>query len=178
MEYSYGDSVMSDEAQSAALMGSGKVFLAVLLGLGIALVGAWAAVVIYAAPTYGYAIDNAGAWQETNNRLVLHLVPGAVAALSGLILVFTVGAARRGRGRFWTGLFALLVMAAGVWLVIGRGALASYTGSSSVNTIPGSPRWAFELRMIHEWGPGLLLAIFGAWSLGLQAVSRGLWPVD
>jgi hypothetical protein len=168
---------VSDDAQSVALMGTGKVFLAFLLALGITLVGAWAAAVSYAGPAYGYAIDNAGAWQETNNRLVLHLVPGAVAALSGLMLLFTVGSARSGRGRFWTGLFALLVMAAGVWLVIGRGALASYNGSSSVSTIPGSPGWAFELRMIHEWGPGLLLAIFGAWSLGLQAVSRRLRPV-
>ena len=156
------------------LMGSGKVFLAILLSLGIALVGAWGAAAIYAGPAYGYAIDNAAAWQETHDRLVLHLVPGAAAALSGLMLLFTVGPARRGRGRFWTGLFALLATAAGVWLVIGRGALASYTGSSSLNTIPGSPSWVFELRMIHEWGPGLLVAIFGAWSLGLQAVSKRL----
>jgi hypothetical protein len=90
------------------------------------------------------------------------------------MLVFTLGAARTGRRRRWTGLFAMLVMAAGVWLVIGREALASYTGSPSVGTIPGSPSRAFELRMIHEWGPGLLLAIFGARSQGLQAVSRRL----
>jgi hypothetical protein len=157
----------------AAAMGSGKVGLSVLLSLGTMVLGLWAAVVTYAGPAYGFAIDSAGAWQQTTHRALLHLVPGAGSAFLGLLLLIALPALRQGRARFIGTVAALGVMAAGIWLVIGRSLWAAYTGNAAVDTVGGGLRWAFELRLVHEWGPGLLLLAFGAWSLGLQAVGRG-----
>jgi hypothetical protein len=153
-------------------MGRGKVVLSALLALGTLLAGAWAAVVTYAAPSFGFPIDSAGAWQDTTHRLVLHMVPGVAAAFCGFVLLVFLPALRRGKGRVMGGLAALVVMGAGAWLLLGRSALAAFTGSTTVDAVQGSPQWAFLLRIAHEWGPGLLLVVFGAWSLGLQAVGK------
>jgi hypothetical protein len=153
-------------------MGPGKVTMVVLLALGVAVVGAWATLIAYAGRQYGLAVDSAPDWQQTTYRIALHLVPGAAAVLSGLVLLLTVPGLRRGRRRFLGGLAALLAIAAGTWLILGRGALAAYTGLANVDTMPGSPAIAFLLRAAFESGPGVLLLVFGAWSLGLQAVGR------
>lgn len=153
-------------------MGRGKVVLSALLALGTLLAGAWVAVVTYVAPSYGFPIDSAGPWQETTHRLVLHMVPGIVAAFCGFVLLVFIPALRRGKGRVMGGLAALVVIGAGAWLILGRTALAAFTGSTTVDAVQGSAQWVFLLRVAHEWGPGLLLVVFGAWSLGLQAVGK------
>jgi hypothetical protein len=153
-------------------MGAGRVCLCVLLTLGTIAAGAWAAAVAYAGPAYGFAIDTAPAWAQTTHRTELHLVPGAVAVLAGLVLLVVLPRLRRGRRRFLGGLAALVAIAAGVALVLGRAALAAYTGSQSVNAVAGSPLHVFLLRLGYEWGPGLVLVLLAAWLLGLQAVRR------
>ena len=159
-------------------MGTGKVALSVLLSLGTILAGAWAAVVTYAGPAYGLSIDSAGAWQQTTHRAILHLLPGGVAAFLGLLLLIALPALRRGKGRFIGTVATLGVMAAGIWLVVGRSAWAAYTGNAAIDAVGGGTRWAFTLRLVHEWGPGLILLAFGAWSLGLQAVGQGRRPAS
>jgi hypothetical protein len=156
----------------AAMMGRGKVTLAALLGVGTLLAGAWAAIVSLLAPSYGFPIDSVGAWHVTAHRLILHVVPGGVAVIGGLVLLIALPALRHGKGRIAGGLAALVVMSSGAWLLLGRSALAAITGSTVIDSVGGSPSWAFLLRVAHEWGPGLLLLAFGAWSLGLQAVGK------
>lgn len=154
------------------MMGGGKVFWSVLLTLGVIAAGAWTVAVAYAGPAYGFAIDTAPAWQQTTHRTELHLVPGAAAAVAGLLLLMCLPGLRWGKRRFIGGLMALVAIAAGVVLVLGRAALAAYTGSESVNAVSGSAYHVFVLRLGYEWGPGLILVLFAAWLLGMQAVGR------
>jgi hypothetical protein len=121
---------------------------------------------------YGFAIDAAPAWQQTTHRTMLHLVPGAVATVAGLVLMLAIPGLRRGRRRFLGALVALLTIAAGTSLVLGRSALAAFSASQLVDAVQGSPSTVFLLRLGYEWGPGLLLVAFGAWSLGLQAMGK------
>jgi hypothetical protein len=159
-------------SQPVPIMGVGKVALSTLLALGTVLVGVWTALVAYAAPTYGFAVDSAPAWQQTSHRVVLHMVPGAVATVAGLVLLLTVPGLRRGRRRVLGALAALMAIVVGIELVLGRSALAAFSGSQLVEAVQGSPSTVFLLRLGSEWGPGLLLVAFGAWCLGLQAMGK------
>ena len=88
---------------------------AVLKGIGaiIALVGAWAALVAYVGPTFGYPMppgSDQPAWDWSASHTWRHLLPG-VAALIGGALIFTGSRARVVAG-------SAIALLAGIWMII------------------------------------------------------------
>jgi hypothetical protein len=78
----------------------------------LVLLGAWGALVPFIGPHFGYAYTPNAMWTMTAGRLWLDVVPGAVAALCGLILLMS---ANRAVG-LWAGWLAAV---AGAWFVVG-----------------------------------------------------------
>src|ERR1700760_1763865 len=79
------------------------------VGLLSALVGAWGALCVFIGPYFDYRPTSSTTWQWTTNNWLLHLLPGAVAVVAGLMIVTLSPMRRPGGVRSALGLAALLV---------------------------------------------------------------------
>lgn len=140
-------------------------------GAIIALLGAWGALVPFIGPTFGYSIGPDDAWNWTNGRLWLSVLPGAVAVLGGLILMFS---ARRPTASFG----ALLGVLAGAWFVVGPTVSQLWNdGVSQIGTVHGSDTLqVFEL-LGYFLALGALILYFAAAALGRLSV-RSLRDIE
>lgn len=148
-------------------MGAAKISFLGMLSVGMLLVGAWAGIVPYAGPLFGFGQGDVGAWQWTNDRAPVSLVPGAAAVLAGLLLMASLFFMASNRGRGLAAFAGLLAAVAGAWLVLGPSAYGALTGSTSLEAPHFGAHWDFVIRVGYHLGPGLLLAVFGALTMGL-----------
>lgn len=129
-------------------------------GVLMLLLGAWAALVPFIGPVWGWSADGTGSWTWTAAHGWLFLLPGAVAFLGALmVLGGSVGGAT---GSAPSGAF--LSMLAGAWLVIGPVAWPVLYGShffGGYGTLIGLSYW-----IGYSLGPGVLLAMLGAYVMG------------
>ncbi len=146
------------------MMGGTRTSLLWLLSVATLLVGAWAGLVPYVGPLFGFGQGDAGAWQWTTDRAFLNLIPGAAGVFAGLLLFLSLAL---GWGRGLAGFAGLLAAVAGAWLVLGPSAYGAVIGSTSLDTVHFGPVWNFTIRVGYHLGPGLLLVAFGAWTMGL-----------
>jgi hypothetical protein len=137
-----------------------------LLAAAIIASGAWAGILPFVGPLFGFSPANTSAWHWDNTWAVLDLLPGALAVLGGLVLLSTLAALAHGRGRALAGFGALLAVIAGTWLVLGPSIYQAVTGAS-LNMPQTGTWWAFALAAGYRLGPGLLLVAFGAWIWGM-----------
>ena len=133
-------------------------------GTIIALLGAWGALIPFIGPSFGYSIGPDDAWNWTNGRLWLSVLPGAVAVLGGLMLMLS---ARRPTASFG----ALLGVLAGAWFVVGPTVSQLWNdGVSQAGTVHGSDTLqVFEL-LGYFLAPGVLIVYFAAAALGRLSV--------
>ena len=133
-------------------------------GAIIALLGAWGALVPFVGPTFGYSIGPDDAWNWTNGRLWLSVIPGAVAIVGGLMLMLS---ARRPSASFG----ALLGVLAGAWFVVGSTVSQLWNdGVSQAGVVHGSNTLqVFEL-LGYFLAPGVLIVYFAAAALGRLSV--------
>ena len=147
--------------------GAGKLSLMGVLAVCIAVVGAWAGIVPYVGAFFGFGMGDAPAWQWTTDRAILNLIPGAAAVLAALILSGSLLPLALGGGRALSAFAALLAMVAGAWLVLGPSALSAIIGPTGVPAPHGGAGWVFTQLVGYHLGPGILLAVLGAWVMGL-----------
>ena len=131
-----------------------------LSGLLVILLGIWGALVPFFGPYFHYAFGSYQTWHYTSERLWLCIIPGAVAAIGGLMLLRS---AHRTTGLFggW------LALAAGAWFAIGPS--MSLLWHSAGNPI-GAPMGG-HTRQAIEWlgyfsGLGVLIAALAAFAMG------------
>jgi hypothetical protein len=131
-----------------------------LSGLLVILLGIWGALVPFFGPYFHYAFGSYQTWHYTSERLWLCIIPGAVAAIGGLMLLRS---AHRTTGLFggW------LALAAGAWFAIGPS--ISLLWHSAGNPI-GAPMGG-HTRQAIEWlghfsGLGVLIAALAAFAMG------------
>jgi hypothetical protein len=136
-----------------------------LLGLLVALLGAWGAIIPFVGPTFGYRADKSGSFAWTAPHALLYLLPGAVAIVFGLVLL---GGARFSVGK---GLVALVIMACGAWFVLGPAVWPIFS-SGAVFGSATSTSARFVNFLGYNLGPGLLLTALGAMVLA-RPVARG-----
>lgn len=120
------------------------------------LVGAWGAIVPFVGPEFHYSADGTGAWAWSAPHAWLFLVPGAVAVLGALLIMAVRGGI--------ASLGALLAIVAGAWFVIGPVAWPVIHGSTFFSG--DTTLRQFEFWVGYSLGPGVLLAILGAFVLG------------
>jgi hypothetical protein len=133
-----------------------------LVGLFVLLLGAWAGIVGYVGPVFGFNATTSSAWAWTRTNWILHLLPGAVAFVAGLLVLSQVRALFAWRWSFATA--GLLAVAAGAWLVIGPVASPLFESAHVYGPSTGSLA-AFANQVGAYLGPGLVLVALGGMSL-------------
>jgi hypothetical protein len=136
-----------------------------LIGLLTALLGAWAGLSVLVGPSFGWSPDGSPSWHWSLIHAALHVAPGAVALIAGLVMVAMVPKAARGAGRSGSALAGLLAILAGAWLVVGPSEWPVLESSQQTVFAPASPVRSFTYVVGANLGPGLLLAVAGAFAL-------------
>lgn len=132
-------------------------------GFLLILLGAWGALIPFVGPYFDFSFTPDQEWVWTNARGWLEVLPGAVTALGGLLLLVSGNRATAMLGGW-------LTVLAGAWFVVGR-ALASPLGIGD----PGAPVAATEakrvwLELTYFYGLGALIVFLGAVALGRLSV--------
>lgn len=132
-------------------------------GLLLILLGAWGALVPFFGPNIDWAYMTDQAWTWTTAKGWLEVLPGAAAALGGLLVLFS--------GNRATAVFGgWLAVAAGAWFVVGR-AFAATLGIGDV----GQPAAATDLKralleVTYFTGLGALIVFLGGAAVARLAV--------
>jgi hypothetical protein len=131
-----------------------------LSGLLVILLGIWGALVPFFGPYFHYAFGSYQTWHYTSERLWLCIIPGAVAAIGGLMLLRS---AHRTSGL----LGGWLALAAGAWFAIGPSiSLLWHAAGDPIGAPMGG-----HTRQAIEWlgyfsGLGVLIAALAAFAMG------------
>jgi hypothetical protein len=139
-------------------------FLAVLLS-------AWAGIVPYVGPTFGFSADGTSSWTWNSAHTYGALVPGAVGIVFSLLIL---AGARRAVDIQPTGSLAgagFVVFLCGAWLsvvpVVWPVITAPYFHAAS-------PSMTLAHWLGYASGPGVLLAAFGAYVIGRSRVAAAV----
>jgi hypothetical protein len=135
--------------------------------LVILIAGVWGGLAPFIGPYWHFVLGPDHAWHWTNARLYLSVLPGAAAAIGGLILL--------GWGPRLTGkVGALLGIAGGAWFAIGPD-VSRLWHAGGQQGVPhgGKAAVAFEYLTFHT-GLGVLIVAFAAFALpGVLTLRRG-----
>jgi hypothetical protein len=134
------------------------------VGLLIALLGAWGGIVAFVGPVFGYHPTTATSWQWTTTNWLLHLIPGAMALVAGLVILAWQTEWGSLRSRSVLGFASLLTVVAGAWFVIGP-ALWPWFQSSPPYGPSTDALTSFVNVVGANLGPGVLLAMLGGMAL-------------
>jgi hypothetical protein len=134
-----------------------------LSGFLLILLGVWGALIPFVGPMFDFAFSPDREWVWTTSRGWLEVLPGAVTALGGLLLLTS-------RNRFTAMLGGWMTVIAGAWFVVGR-ALAGPLGLGDA----GAPMAATEgkrvaLELAYFYGLGALIIFLGALALGRLSI--------
>jgi len=152
---------------SPALASRGRAIGSLLM-----LLGAWAAIIPFVGPYFGYAYTPDKAWAYTSGRLWLSVMPGAAAVLGGLLLLTSDRAAAFG---------AFLAALGGAWLVIGQPVNAFALAGKGISAgspiaSPGALFGPAAMRFVETLGffngTGILIIFLAAVALGEVVVAR------
>jgi hypothetical protein len=131
-----------------------------MTGVLVVLLGAWAGIVAFVGPLFGYTLQGRGAWVWNANHVYLHLAPGSAAVLAGLLIMVALP-----RGAI--SVFAsVLAVAAGAWLVIGPLAWPVLEGAKHLPWAQVSPIRSLAIQVGANLGPGLLIVLFSSLAIG------------
>jgi hypothetical protein len=136
-----------------------------MAGLLLVVLGAWAGILPYVGPLFGYRIDTAGSFVWTTPHWELNLAPGIAAIVAGLVILGGSWAAAR--------LAAWLGMAAGAWLVLGPLFASLWLGGAAQTRVASSTLSAAWVPLGYHYGTGLVIVALAAFAYG-RAVSPRL----
>lgn len=162
-ESSVASPIESDNVPALSTL-PGSAPLSLILGGFLALlVSAWAAIVPFVGPSFGFSPDGTASWTWNLAHALGALVPGAVGLLSCLVIVVT---ARHPTGTLVPSRLVgagYLVFLCGAWFasvpVVWPVLVGSYFHAAS-------PSLTLAYWMGLAIGPGILLAAFGAFAMG------------
>ena len=135
-----------------------------LSGFIVLVLGVWGALIPFVGPYFNYAMHTDQTWQWFTDRGWLEVLPGAVAAVGGFLLM-------TGRTRASTMLGALLGTAAGLWFLIGPNVSMLWNhGAITIGPAIGTHTITRTLEWLgFFYGVGGLITLFSAYALGFLA---------
>jgi hypothetical protein len=142
-----------------------------MVGVMTVLVGAWGGIVPFVGPTFGFSADGSGSWYWSLPHALLWMVPGAVAVFCGLVMLGLVPRAFAGLARLGSWVTGLLTVCCGAWFVVGVFAWPVLRNAGTVFQHASAIR-EFSYWIGYSLGPGLLLAMLGAFAMGWAVRSR------
>lgn len=130
-------------------------------GLLLILLGLWGAAVPFVGPSFDFSYSLGQEWSA--GRGWLQVLPGAVAAIGGLLLLVS-------RNRATAMLGGWLAVLAGAWFVVGR----AFAGPLNLGDV-GTPVATTEtkrvwLELTQFYGLGALIVFLGALALGRLSI--------
>jgi hypothetical protein len=140
------------------------------LGLGsvavlAVLISAWGAIVPYVGPVFGYDVGGSHSWHWTLAHSLVALIPGAVGVAIGVLMLAETRGVAVGRGRLSLAMVGFIAVLAGAWFVVGPLALPVLI-SHGTYFAGATPLRQLANEGGASMGPGLLLALCGAFALG------------
>ena len=127
-----------------------------LSGVLLVLLGIWGALIPFIGPYFHFAYTPDKAWDYTNGRMWLEVLPGAAVLVGGIFVLVS-------RHRLLGVLAAWLAAAGGAWFAVGGVVAAHWTSLPSAGTPVGGPA-----RMVAEQiGYFIGLGVFAAFMAGL-----------
>ncbi len=127
-------------------------------GLLILVLGVWGALVPFVGPYFHFTLGPTHSWTWTSGRLWLSVLPGAVAALGGLMLL---SAGPRVSGKFG----ALLALAAGIWFAIGPEVSLLWNSNGAQGAAHGSVGIRALEMITYHTGLGAVIAALAGYAL-------------
>lgn len=134
-----------------------------LSGVLLILLGIWGALVPFIGPYAKFAFTPDTTWTSTTGRLVLEVLPGAVAVLGGLLLLASANRVTASVGA-WLGVLA------GVWFVIGQSVSVLWSALGTAGTPVGGPRRQALEQIAFFSGLGAVILFLGALAVGRLSV--------
>jgi|GEM_PF-1794077 len=131
-------------------------FLALLLA-------AWSGIIPYIGPTFGFSADGSSSWTWNELHSFASLVPGAVGVLACLLILMS---ARQRHGLMSSvalGTWGFVLFVCGAWLAVTPVVWPVIVGTYFHTA---SPSMTLAYWMGYASGPGVLLAGFGAFTMG------------
>lgn len=163
----HGRETLTGEGLRAIAVPPGVLFAGIL----IALVGIWGAISVFVGPVFGWGPTTGTSWSWTTQNWMLHLAPGAAALVCG-ILILAANPRRLAGGRGVIDLAALVVVAAGVWFVIGPALWGVFETGPAFTS--GTPTNEFWYQLGSSLGPGLALTFLGGMALKAGITRTGM----
>ncbi|HXP20461.1 MAG TPA: hypothetical protein VN840_12530 [Streptosporangiaceae bacterium] len=140
-----------------------------LSGLILILLGAWGGLIPLVGHYFKYGFTPDRAWELTQGRLYLSVIPGAAALLAGLVIMMT-------RSRAFGGFMAFVAALAGLWFIVGAAVVRLLPASLGGSISTGTPIAATASRVIltslgFYAGTGALIMFFAALALGRFSIA-------
>jgi hypothetical protein len=144
-----------------------------LTGLLLVLLGAWGALIPFVGPHFNFAYTPDQAWTWTTARGWLEVLPGAVTAVGGLLLI---GSGHRASAMLGGWLAAL----GGAWFVVGPAFAPVLHLGSIGDPVASTERKRAVLEVAYFSGVGALIVFLGGAALARVAVrlARDVRPVE
>ena len=134
----------------------------VLVGVLLALIGAWAAIVALVGPYFSFGFDTTSTWHFSERHWTLSIGPGIALLVAGVVIA-------RG-GIVQARLGAALALVAGIWLVTGPFLHGIWSSESQAI---GSEDWKRALLWVGWFvGAGAAAVALASYALGLLAGQR------
>lgn len=131
-------------------------------GFLLVVLGAWAGIVPFVGPLFGYRMDPTPAWTWTTAHWELNAAPGALVVLAGLFLLL-------GR-RASAVLGGWLAMIGGAWLVVGPLFASLWLHHDGQTRIASATLMSAMRPLGYHYGTGLVIVALGAWMIGRRVL--------
>jgi hypothetical protein len=132
-------------------------------GLLLVVLGAWGALIPFIGPYIDFAFTPDQSWVWTTARGWLEVLPGAVAALGGLLLLASGNRATAMLGGW-------LAVVAGAWFVVGRSLSGLWAIGDAGMPIAVTDAKRVVLELAYFSGLGAVIVFLGAMALGRLSV--------
>ncbi len=138
--------------------------LGLILGGFVALLlSAWAGIVPFLGPAFGYSADGTSSWTWDRVHILAALVPGAVGLVACLVILTRARHLLERRSDAVLVSFGLILVLSGIWLtvapVVWPVVVASYFQ-------PATTHMTLAYWLGYSSGPGVLLVAFGGFVMG------------
>jgi hypothetical protein len=135
------------------------------IGFVTVLVSAWGGIVPFIGPLFGFGANGVGSWHWSAAHAVVALLPGAVGVLLGVTILAEARGIEVGRGRMSLATVGILTVLTGAWFVIGPLALPVVMNHGPY-FVAASPLRNLANIVGYAMGPGLIVAVCGAFAIG------------
>lgn len=154
---------------------SSRASVGLILGSFVAmLLSAWAGLVPFVGPTFGFSADGTSSWTWNQVHALGAVVPGALGVLACMLLLVSARRPRDHQSPAALRTWGFVLLLCGAWLTVMPVVWPAIKGTYF---LAASPTMTVAYWLAYASGPGILLATFGTFVIGRggrQMVSQSM----